>query len=262
MPNAWDVGSAIVLASEGFRAIATTSSGIAFSLGKQDYNVNRQYLRLTREETLSRAKSIADAVNIPVNCDLEAGFGDRPEDVAETIRLAIEAGLAGGNIEDRDPSCAALYDETLAAERIVAAKETIEAAGSDFVLTARCDAIIHHSDGIKEAIRRSNLYREAGANCLFTPGTSDMSEIETLAGNISGPLNMVLGLGNADGNAEEWIAAGVRRVSLGGAIARSALGIVREAARELKDRGTISFAERQIQQHDLNQLFESTRREA
>ncbi len=257
MPNVWDVGSAIVLAAEGFPAIATTSSGIAFSLGKQDYNVNRPDLRLSRDETLARARSIVDAVSIPVSCDLEAGFGDRPEEVAETVRLAMEAGLSGGNIEDRNPARAALYDEPLAVERIAAARETIDNARSDFVLTARCDAILHCRDGIESAVRRSNLYRAAGADCLFTPGTSDLSVIGRLAAEIEGPLNMVLGLGNADGNAQEWIAAGVQRVSLGGAIARTALGVVRAAARELKTFGTIGFARGQIQQPELNDLFET-----
>ena len=255
LPNAWDAGSAIVLAAAGFPAIATTSSGIAFSLGRQDYQVDRDSCRVSREAMFGRMKEIVDAVSVPVSGDLEAGYGDSPDAVADTIRSAIEIGLAGGNIEDRIPGMDALYDESLAVERIQAARETINASKRPFVLTARSDAILHEVDGIQAAIHRSNLYRRAGADCLFTPGVSDLSNVTRLAREIDGPLNMVLGLGTNVGNAKEWIAAGVRRVSLGGSIARSALGLVQCAARELLDNGTIGFAEQQLPQSALNTLF-------
>ncbi|MGD2131983.1 MAG: isocitrate lyase/phosphoenolpyruvate mutase family protein [Maricaulaceae bacterium] len=259
MPNAWDVGSALILADAGFAAIATTSAGIAFSMGRQDYAGDATRWAVTREEMLARAADIAKAVSIPVNVDLEAGYGDRPQDVAETVRMAIDAGLAGGNIEDRIPGKPALYDETLVVERIVAAREAIDAANSAFVLTARSDAIVWPEDGIDAAIRRSNAYRAAGADCLFTPGVSDLPSITRLAREIDGPLNMVLGLGDAQGNAREWLAAGVHRISLGGSIARSALGLVRRAAAELRDQGTITFAEDQLPQPEINALFARVR---
>jgi len=255
MPNAWDAGSALILVASGFPAIGTTSAGIAFSLGKQDYAVTNNHLAVSREEMFKRMAEIASAVDVPVNGDLEAGFGDSPEAVAATVRAAIEAGLAGGNIEDKKPLEPGLYDEALAVERIRAARETIDALKSPFVLTARCDAIPWSGNGVAAAIERSNRYREAGADCLFTPGASDMATITTLVREIDGPLNMVMGLGNADGNAHEWLAAGVQRVSLGGTFARAALGHLRQSAQELRDQGTISFAQTQISHAELNALF-------
>lgn len=255
MPNAWDVGSALVLAASGFSAIGTTSAGIAFSLGKQDYGVTDTRLGVSREEMLKRMAEIASAVHVPVNGDLEAGYGDAPEAVAATVHAAIEAGLAGGNIEDKKPLEPRLYDQALAVERIRAAREAIDAMKSDFVLTARSDAIQWSGNGLPEAIERSNRYREAGADCLFTPGVSDAASIATLVREIDGPLNMVMGLGTAEGNAHEWLTAGVQRVSLGGSMARAALGFVRRSAREVLDKGTISFAETQIPHSELNALF-------
>jgi 2-methylisocitrate lyase-like PEP mutase family enzyme len=259
MPNAWDAGSALVLASAGFRAIATTSAGIAFSLGKQDYQVGDARLAVSRDEMFARMREIADAVPLPVNGDLEAGYGDSPEAVAETIGLAIDAGLAGGNIEDRRPR-AELYDEPLAVERIRAAREAIDARGSRFVLTARTDAFqLDSSSALADAIRRANRYREAGADCLFAPGPSDVETVRTLVKEIDGPLNVVMGLGTAQGNANDLLAAGVARISLGGSIARAALGFVRRCAEELREAGTIRFAEMQIPQSELNALFAHSR---
>jgi 2-methylisocitrate lyase-like PEP mutase family enzyme len=259
MPNAWDAGSALILAASGFPAIGTTSAGIAFSLGKQDYAVSDSRLAVSRDEMFRRMAEIASAVDIPVNGDLEAGYGDEPDAVAATVRAAIEAGLAGGNIEDKKPFEPALYDEALAIERIRAARNTIDAMQSDFVLTARCDAIQWSEGGVAAAIERANRYREAGADCLFTPGASDMKTIAILAREIDGPLNMVMGLGNTEGNAHEWLAAGVQRISLGGTIARAALGFVHNAAQELREKGAISFAEIQMPHAQLNALFARNR---
>jgi len=259
MPNAWDAGSALVLAAAGFPAIATTSAGIAFSLGKPDYAVREPHLRVTREEMFLRMREIVDAVSLPVNGDLEAGFGDAPEDVAATVRLAIEAGLAGGNIEDKQPG-AGLYDEALAVERIVAARAAIDASGSAFVLTARTDALQAATpEALAATIRRANRFREAGADCLFTPGVNDVATIRVLVREIAGPLNVVMGLGTSEGNAQEFLAAGVQRISLGGSIARSALGFVRRCAEELYSRGTIGFAAGQIPHGELNALFAGAR---
>jgi len=255
MPNAWDAGSAVVLAEAGFPAIATTSAGIAFSLGKQDYQVSDARLAVLRDEMFERMRQIARAVAQPVNGDLEAGFGDAPEQVAETVKLAIEAGLAGGNIEDKRPS-GALYDEHLAVERIAAARAAIDGAGSPFVLTARTDAFQSRSpDALAAVIRRANRFREAGAHCLFAPGAIDLETVRALVREIAGPLNVVMGLGNAEGNARALIGAGVQRISLGGSIARSALGFVRRCAEELRDAGSITFAAGQIPQPELNALF-------
>jgi 2-methylisocitrate lyase-like PEP mutase family enzyme len=261
MPNAWDAGSAIVLAAEGFKAIATTSAGIAFALGRQDYQVNEPGLGVARAEMFDRMREIAKAVSVPVNGDLEAGYGDRPEDVADTIGQAIEAGLAGGNIEDKPQFKMALYEEALAVERIAAARKRIDALGNAFVLTARTDAFQAAPDNaLRTAIRRANLFLEAGADCVFAPGPSDMATVATLVKEIAGPINVVMGLGTASGNAHALIDAGVQRISLGGSIARSALGFVRRSARELRDRGTIQFANEQIAQSELNALFAGARR--
>lgn len=254
MPNAWDAGSAIVLAEEGFDAIATTSAGIAFSMGRGDHVKPAGATRVSRSEMFDRIREIAAAVDLPVNGDLEEGYGDRPEDVADTIRLAIEAGLAGGNIEDLGSG--GLYDAELGVERIAAAREAVDAGGTDFVLTARTDGLLlDGSAPLDDSIRRANRYREAGADCLYVPGVNDLERIALLVREIDGPLNVVMGLGSTGLTAGALADAGVVRLSLGGSIARAALGLVRQGARELRERGTLTFASIQIPQAELNALF-------
>jgi 2-methylisocitrate lyase-like PEP mutase family enzyme len=257
MPNAWDAGSAMLLAEAGFAALGTTSAGIAFSLGRPDFDVPDAGQAVTREEMFERIRQIVDAVALPVNGDLEDGYGDRPEAVAETVRMAIEAGLAGGNIEDHNPrGRAELYDEELAVDRIRAAREAIDAGSNSFVLNAKIDALIlAPHDGLKTSIRRANRFREAGADCVFPCGVSDLESVRTLVRETDGPLNLVLGWGTARLNAATLIDAGITRISLGGSIARSALGFVRACARELHERGTIDFAAHQMGQGELNALF-------
>lgn len=260
MPNAWDAGSAAVLAAAGFPAIATTSAGIAFALARQDYGVTAPELAVPREEMFRCMREIVEAVAVPVNGDLEAGYGDSPEAVAETIAMAIDAGLAGGNIEDKIPGQQALYDEGLAVERIAAARSVIAARGSAFVLTARSDTLLRAGKaGLAEGIRRSNRYRAAGADCLYMPGAVDLETVGLLVREIEGPINVVMGLGTTEGNAHALIAVGVQRISLGGTIARAALGFVRHAAEELRDKGTLGFAAGQMPGAELNALFARTR---
>jgi 2-methylisocitrate lyase-like PEP mutase family enzyme len=260
MPNAWDAGSAILLAQEGFAAIATTSAGIAFSLGRPDYNFGSASLAVARDDMFERMREIVEAVSLPVNGDLEAGYGDSPEEVATTIRLAIEAGLAGGNIEDKKPAGQELYDEALAAERIAAARETIDAMGSSFVLTGRTDAfLIGSARGIEASVRRANAFRKAGADCLYAPGLLDPDDVGRFVREVDGPVNVVVGLGSAKGNAHAMLEMGVRRISLGGSIARAALGLARESAREVRDKGTLGFAAAQIPQAELSALFSQAR---
>ncbi|MDX6280805.1 MAG: hypothetical protein QOH03_1876, partial [Kribbellaceae bacterium] len=173
--------------------------------------------------------------------------------VAETITLAREAGLAGGNIEDYDGHT--LYAEQLSVDRIAAARE---AAGPDFVLTARTDGqLLSSPTSLADSIRRANLYREAGADCLYVPGVNDLATIATLVKEIDGPLNVVIGLGTSTLTTHDLLAASVTRISLGGSIARAALGFIRAAAQELQTAGTIKFAADQIPQAELNQLFAS-----
>lgn len=257
MPNAWDAGSAILLADSGFAAIGTTSAGIAFSMGLQDYG-SAAALGVSREAMFARMAEIARAVRIPVNGDLEAGYGDTPDAVAETVRLAIDAGLAGGNIEDKVPFEPRLYDEGLATERIAAAREAIDASGAAFVLTARTDALAVSGD-LHQAIRRANLYRRAGADCLFAPGPSDVQTSGALVRGIDGPVNVVIGLAGDAPGASALLALGVQRISLGGTIARAAYGFIRQAARELRDEGTLRFAEDQIPAAELNRIFAEAR---
>ena len=199
----------------------------------------------------ARIAEIADAVAVPVNADLEAGYGDTPEAVAATISKAIASGVAGANIEDRDPVTGRLYDAGLARERISAAVEAVGTAGRPFVLTARCDAGLV-GESLDEAIVRLRSYQAAGAGCLFAPGFSDVASAEILIGELEAPLNFVAGLSASSAAPRDLIALGARRISLGGSIARSALGLVRAAAEELRDSGTIDFAARQIAQDELN----------
>jgi 2-methylisocitrate lyase-like PEP mutase family enzyme len=202
-----------------------------------------------------RIEQITSAVPIPVNGDLEYGYGVAPEAVAETIRMAIDAGLAGGNIEDYVDG--ALLEPELASARIEAAREAVEASGGPFVLTARSDALLlpDRRTALAESVRRANLYRLAGADCLYVPGASDRDTVATLVREIDGPLNVVVGLGLASLTVPVLREAGVTRISVGGSIARAALGFIRASARELLDRGTLEFAAGQIPQRELNELF-------
>ncbi|MFD7159892.1 isocitrate lyase/phosphoenolpyruvate mutase family protein [Kribbella sp. NPDC059898] len=251
MPNAWDAGSAVLLAAAGFPAIATTSAGIAFSLAKGDHTLPDGAPAVSRDEMFARVREITAAVDVPVNGDLEDGYGAAPSRVADTIGLARDAGLAGGNIEDYDGR--ELYDVSLAVERIAAARE---AGGPSFVLTARTDGqLLRTPVPLADSIDRANRFRAAGADCLYVPGVTDVTTIRTLVQEIDGPLNVVIGLGTSTLNVGELQAAGVARISLGGSIARAALGFVRRSAEELATRGTISFAADQIPQADLNELF-------
>jgi 2-methylisocitrate lyase-like PEP mutase family enzyme len=255
MPNAWDAGSAVILAEAGVGAIATTSAGIAFSMGRPDYNVRDPRLAVPRDVMFERMREIVEAVALPVNGDLEEGYGDRPEDVADTIRLAIAAGLAGGNIEDRSPRIEGLIDERLAADRIRAARAAIDAAGNDFVLCARTDAFqLPGEDGLKTSIRRANLFREAGADLVYPPGVADLDTIRTLVKECGAPVNIVTGLRSPLAVAD-LLDAGVARISLGGSIARAALGFVRQSVRELSEQGTLGFTAGQISGRELNTLF-------
>ena len=194
MPNAWDAGSALLLETAGFEAIGTTSAGIAYALGKADATG-----ALSIDEALEETARIAGAVSVPVNVDAENGYGDSPEAVAECIRRCIGAGAVGAGIEDytRDPA-RPLYDRALAVERIRAAREAVDASGVPFVLTARAECYLYGVPGaFAESVARSNLYREAGADLLYTPGVKDRSEVAALVREIDGPMNFVVGKATA-----------------------------------------------------------------
>ena len=191
MPNAWDVGSALMLASCGFPAIATTSAGVAFSLGFPD-----QEAAVSRETMLDRVGSIAAASPLPVSADLQSGYGASPEEVGETIAAAIRAGVVGANIEDYSGNPAqALFDREHAVARVRAARRAADASGVPFFLTARSDVYLTGASNVfAEAVERCNAYREAGADCLFVPGASDPKTIEALVREINAPLTVVMGL--------------------------------------------------------------------
>jgi len=258
MPNAWDAGSAKMLAATGFQTIATTSAGIAFAKGKPDNVFCTPAMRLTRMEMIESICDITQAVSIPVNADLEAGFGDQPEDVATTISAAIAAGAVGGNIEDYtgDPKLP-LYDIELAIERIIAAKEAIAASKIPFVLVARTDRLnIGQDGGTSEAIDRLNRYAQAGADCLFAPGLASLASIKSFINELSRPLSVVMGLNSNELNYLSLKEAGVRRISIGGSLARNLYFHMRVAAEEMFKRGTFEYAKHQISQSELNKLFE------
>lgn len=254
MPNAWDPGSACILAAAGFQCLATTSAGIAYSLGQPDYEGC-----VSRSQMMERLHLIAASVDLPVSADLEAGFGSAPQDVAETIRLAIQAGVVGGNIEDlsSDPQTP-LLDIGLSAERIRAARESADCSGIPFTLTARTDCYLAGVPSpFSEAVRRLNLFREMGADCLFVPGIKDAETIAALAREINGPISVVMGLTGSAFTVSQLSALGVKRISIGGSLARSALGLVRRAAQEMLQHGSFGFAEQQIPDAELCRFFAS-----
>jgi 2-methylisocitrate lyase-like PEP mutase family enzyme len=233
LPNPWDLGSAKLLASLGFEALATTSSGFAATLGRLDGAV-------TRDEALIHAAIIVAASDLPVSADLENAFADSPAGVAETIGLAIEVGLAGGSVEDftgRDEE--PIYDTAFAAERVAAAAEAAHAGPVRFVLTARAENYLHGRPDLADTIARLQAYQEAGADVLYAPGLRRISDIRQLIGEVDRPVN-VLALDGAP-TVAELAGAGVSRISVGGSFAFAALGELVSAATELRERGTYGF---------------------
>ncbi len=236
MPNAWDRGSAVLLASLGFPALATTSSGFAATLGRLDG-------RVTRDEALAHAAELADATDVPVSADLENGFAHDPGGVAETIAGAVDAGLAGCSVEDyAGHSDDRIYDIGHAAERVAAAVEVAHAGPVHLVVTARAENHIHDHDDLDDTIARLQAYQEAGADVLFAPGVVAPDDVRRLVSSVDRPVN-VLVLAGAPSVAE-LADVGVRRISVGGGFAFAALGAAVEAARELLDDGTYGYRDR------------------
>lgn len=254
MPNAWDAGSARMLASNGFSAIATTSAGIAFSLGLPDYAGT-----VTQTEMLGCLQRIARAIDLPVSADLEAGYGTEPEQVGETIELAIAAGAVGGNIEDfTGDASAPMFNPSLAAQRIRAARIAADKSGMSFTLTARTDCYLANvAAPFSEAVQRANSYREAGADCLFVPGASDPGTIAQLVKEIDGPLTVVMGLKGASLTVSQLEDLGVRRITIGGSLARATYALIRQAAQEMAGTGTFNYSSQQIPDAELCAFFAS-----
>lgn len=263
IPNAWDIGSAKVLEAAGFPAIATTSAGIAFSLGRVDHGYAPASARVDRAAMLERVAAIAEAVSVPVTADLEAGYGPTPAEVADTIEKAIELGAAGGNIEDfTGDKHKPLFDLPHAVARIRAAREAIDRQNLPFVLVGRTDGLQVDPSAVDECIRRGNAYREAGADCIFVPGAADPKTIGALTRGIDAPLNVVMGLSGNKLSLRELRELGVRRVTIGGSLARAVYHQIAQAAKEMIEQGTFSFGDQQMAHGELNKLFEaaSTRR--
>jgi 2-methylisocitrate lyase-like PEP mutase family enzyme len=236
IPNPWDVGSARILASYGFEALATTSAGMAFSLGLPEGGV-------PREATLDHCRVIVGATPLPVSADLEKGFGDSPESVAETIRAVAATGVAGCSIEDHTGDrTSPIYDFDLAVARIDAAVEACRALPRDFVLTARCENLLCDRPDLDDVIRRLRAYERAGADVLYAPGLKDLTAIGEVCRAVSHPVNVVMGLPGPTFGLAELAEAGVKRVSVGSALARLAYGVLIRATREMATSGTFSFA--------------------
>lgn len=252
IPNPWDAGTAKVLAGIGFEALTTTSAGLAFTLGKQDGDGS-----VTREETLANARIIADATDLPVAADLEDGFGESPEDAAETIRRAgMEAGLVGGSIEDStgDPTNP-IYDFTLSVERVSAAAEAAHKLPFPFVFVGRCENYLHGRPDLDDTVKRLQAYEKAGADCLYAPGVTTAAEIRTICQSVRKPVNVVMGLKAARFTVAELAELGVKRISVGSALARAALGGFVHAAREIREKGTFSFADHAMPYTEANALM-------
>jgi 2-methylisocitrate lyase-like PEP mutase family enzyme len=238
LPNAWDAGSARIFVEAGFPALATTSAGIAFSLGLPDGE------RISRDEMLGAVRRITRRISVPVTADMEAGYGVAPHDVAETVRRLIEVGAVGMNLEDRVEG-KHLIEFPLAVARVRAARAASDATGVRIVLNARTDAFeapeLRPEQRLSEAVHRGNAFREAGADSVFVPFVGDRDTIETLVQQIRAPLN-ILGTPNAP-TLKELAALGVRRVTFGSAPMRATLGLVRRMAREWKEKGTYGTLE-------------------
>lgn len=249
IPNPWDLGSARVLEHFGFAALATTSMGYAFSSGKLDNT-------LSREEALAHAGSIASATPLPVSADLENGFGDDPETVAETIRLAAAADVVGGSIEDAtgrpdDP----IYDFEHAVERVRAAVEAARNLSFPFTLTARAENYLHGRPNLRDTINRLQAYQEAGADVLYAPALTTKEEIVTVVKSVDRPVNVVMGLKGVQMSLAELSAIGVKRISVGSSLYRAAAGAFFRAAREMSERGTFSFAADAISPKEMGQIL-------
>jgi len=247
IPNPWDVGSARILASLGFQALATSSAASALAQGTKDG-------KLTRDEALAHARSIVGATELPVSADLEKGFGDEPEVVAETIRLAAETGLVGCTIEDATGNPASpIYDEVLAVERITAAAEAARSLPFPFLLTARAHNLLYAPASLNETIGRLQAYERAGADVLFAPGLADLAAVRAVCAAVSKPFNFMAGIKGKSFPVAELAEAGVKRISLATALYRAAMSGLIDAACEVRDSGQFSFLDRAVTTPELNE---------
>jgi 2-methylisocitrate lyase-like PEP mutase family enzyme len=253
LPNPWDIGSARVLVGLGFKAVATTSAGFAWSLGRRDNEISV-------ELSLSHLRAMATAVDVPVNADFEDGFARDPLGVAANVWAAVETGIAGVSIEDSTGDQAApLYDFALAVERVKAARKAIDDSGTGVLLTGRSEGFIAGRPDLAETIRRLVAYAEAGADCLYAPGVRAMSDISAIVKAVAPrPVNVLVGTDFT--TVAQLAEAGVRRISVGGALARAAWTGFLSAAREIATTGTFSELARNVPVPEMNKLFSPARR--
>ncbi|HEX5387703.1 MAG TPA: isocitrate lyase/phosphoenolpyruvate mutase family protein [Gemmatimonadales bacterium] len=248
IPNPWDLGSARLLAEMGFKALATTSSGFAWSLGRPDNGI-------TLDQALAHLRSMASAVALPLNADFEHGFADTPEQVGANVLRAVETGIAGLSIEDSTGDAAhPLFDFDLAVERIRAARAAIDRSGTGVLLVGRSEGFIVGRPDLAETIRRLTRYAEAGAECLYAPGLRSRADISAVVAAVAPkPVNVLVGSDFT--TVAELAALGVRRISVGGALARAAWGGFLEAAREIAERGTFTSLNRAVPFPEIDGSF-------
>ena len=248
--NAWDGASARILERLGFEALATSSGASAATLGRLDGQV-------TREEALAQARIVAAATSCPVSADLERGFADSPREVAETVRLAAAAGLVGCSIEDATGDRAkAIYDISLATERIGAAAEAARALPVPFTLTARSENFLRGNPDLDDTIRRLQAFERAGADVLFAPALPDLAAVRAVCTAVSRPVNFMAGIPGKSFSVAELAAAGVKRVSLATSLYRAALSGLLAAAREVRQDGTFGYLERVLSTRELNEFLQ------
>jgi 2-methylisocitrate lyase-like PEP mutase family enzyme len=250
IPNPWDAGTARLLTSLGFEALTTTSAGLAFALGRRDGTASR-------DEALANARAVAEATDLPVAADLENGYGDAPEAAAETIRRAgTEAGLVGASIEDASGDAARpIYDFQHSVERVAAAAEAARALPFPFVLVGRAENYLHGRPDLDDTIRRLQAFEAAGAGALFAPGLVRADDIRTVCASVGKPVNVVVGLQGAPFSVAELEALGVRRISVGSSLTRTALAAVARAGREMREEGTFRYADEALPYADVNGLM-------
>jgi 2-methylisocitrate lyase-like PEP mutase family enzyme len=249
--NAWDAGSARVLAALGFSALATSSGAQAGVLGKRDGTV-------TRDEALAHCRAIAAATELPVSADLEKGFGDTPAAAAETIRLAAGVGLVGGSIEDATGDKAKpLYDIGHATERVAAAVQAARALPFPFTLTARAEGFLRGNTSLDDAIKRLQAFEQAGADVLMAPGLPDLASVRAVCGALGKPFNFMAGIKGKSFTVAELEAAGVRRISLATSLYRAAMTGLLDAAREVRDKGSFGYLDRAIATPDWNAFMQA-----
>jgi 2-methylisocitrate lyase-like PEP mutase family enzyme len=251
LPNPWDIGTAIYLERLGFKALATTSAGFAFSRGKPDGAV-------PRDEMLGHIREIVDATSLPVNADYQAGYADQPEDVAANVRLCVATGVAGLSIEDSTGRAdTPLYEKKLAVERIRAARAAIDDSKSGVVLTGRCEAwLVHDPNALHTTLERLVAYAEAGADCLYAPGVSNPDEIAQIVKRVAPkPVNVLVSGFNHQLTFSQLTDLGVRRISVGSGLALAAWGAFLRAAQDIKTNGKFNLLANNAPSTDLNELF-------